>query len=156
MELDPRRKDVDLWDEDGRLTGNIVRSLTKREYQDQYLSLMGVTLPPPMDDPLVKKLSELYRGKQSHNLMFAQSVGWHDDDIYDQQRMCVVIPILTHGHHVLDVECNTVRLERGKIYLFNQRRQHQLRYDGKDPNLEGISRPCALLSVSFEKFRGYK
>lgn len=173
LELDPRRKDgvgeALGWGSDGRLLGKVTPSLTKQEYLEQYraphvdlwpeLELVrgmlsndnskGVVLPPPMDDRLIKRLESIYIGEQLHNLMFAQSVGWHSDNTDGIKQMCAIIPILTHGHHELIVENDSARLKQGHLYLFNQSRGHELRYSGKNYLYECLSRPCVLLSVSF-------
>lgn len=177
LELDPRRREHDAqgelkgWGDDGRLLGKITPSLTKHQYLETYKPQRGThsiysdaelarsirssyrpkggMLPPPMDDRLIKRLEKLYVGRQLHNLMFAQSVGWHSDNTDGIKQMCVIIPILTHGHHVLDVEGESMRLKRGHLYVFNQSRCHQLRFAGKNELYECVARPCVLLSVSF-------
>lgn len=178
LDVDPRRYALhgghgkgNSWDNTGSLVGGITPSLTKQEYFNRYAcetALMPLTdsalentsrimrrgsepLPPPMDDRLIKDLEKYHKGSQVHNLMTAQGVGVHKDVLDDVKMTCLIIPILTKGLHALVVEDRIVPLRQGFLYSFNQEREHELRFIGKNEGNQNVCRPCVLLSVNFER-----
>lgn len=124
------------------------------DYHNKQVRYIGddvvMVVKPQRCPTLEAVLAEFGQGRQQHCCMTLVETMLHADDAIDVKEISLFIPYQVSPCHYLRVEDEEMQLLPGRIYAFNQRREHKLHYRSEYGSWGG-SKPCSALSVCFER-----